>query len=64
MTRHPATANDETQARAAAETELDDALLDRALDGHGLAAAGASAPTLRELSSRGPLLLVFLRHYG
>jgi hypothetical protein len=50
---------------------LDDAVLDRALDGHRLEQCAyddrtprAVAPTLRRLTERGPVLLVFLRHYG
>ena len=71
MTRTQASILDEDQGHAAAGAMLADAVLDRALDGHRLEQCAyddgtprAVTPTLRRLTERGPVLFVFLRHYG
>jgi hypothetical protein len=71
MTSPQATTVDQAQGRGATDARIDDAVLDRALEGHGLEGLApadgtlrAATPSLRTLSARGPVLLVFLRHYG
>ena len=71
MTSSQATTVDQAQGRGATDARIDDAVLDRALEGHGLEGLApadgtprAATPSLRTLSARGPVLLVFLRHYG